>query len=128
VLRRFWTRRRDQRGFTMIELMIVVNILSILLLAALPSFLGLKDKAMDDANKANLRQALGSINAYYQDNAGFTGMTLPGLLNYNSALDLSKFLLTSVSATTYCVQTPASGTSHVWRMNGPTGLFEKTPC
>ena len=120
--------RRGEKGFTLIELLIVVNILGILALTAIPSYLSLKNRATDSANKANVRTVLASIDAYFQDNSSYSGMTLTSLQTYDAALDLSKFTLASVTSTTYCVQSPQGSTSHVWRKNGPAAVFEQNHC
>ena len=126
VLRR---RLRGQRGFTLIEMLIVVNILGILMLVAIPAYTNLRGRAEDGANKANVRSVLTLIDAYYQDNSTYSGMTLTVLqTSYDQGLEVSKFALASVSDTTYCVQSPATIGSHTWRKNGPAALFEKNHC
>jgi prepilin-type N-terminal cleavage/methylation domain-containing protein len=121
--------RRSERGFTLIELMIVVNIVGILSLMAFPSYMALKNRATDNSNKANLRTALIAIDAYFQDNNNtYTGMTLNGLLTYNPALDVSKYTLNAVGAQTYCIQSPQGSASHTWRKNGPAAAFEQNHC
>ena len=122
-------RLRGQKGFTLMELMIVVNIIGILTLIAIPAYMSLRGRAEDSANKANVRNALTLIDAYYQDNQTYSGLSLAALRTaYDSGFDVSKYAITNVSDTTYCIQSPATVTSHVWRKNGPGALFENAHC
>ena len=58
----------DQRGFTIIELLIVMILLGILLAIAGPSYLSFKDKGRKAAAASNLRNVVESMNAYANDN------------------------------------------------------------
>lgn len=60
-----------KKGFTLIELMIVVAIVGILAAVAIPKFADLITKAKDGATKGGLSSIRGAIQVYYGDNEGW---------------------------------------------------------
>ena len=69
-------REDDERGFTLIELMVVVLIIAILIAIAIPTFLGAKSRAQDKAAQSSLRNALTNAKGIYtdQDSYGTTAL------------------------------------------------------
>ncbi|HJR97011.1 MAG TPA: prepilin-type N-terminal cleavage/methylation domain-containing protein [Actinomycetota bacterium] len=65
-------RRTDERGFTMIELMIVVLIIGVLLAIALPVFLGAQRRANDGAVKTDVRNTFLAERVYFADGQTYT--------------------------------------------------------
>ena len=63
--------RRDDEGFTLIELMVVVLIIAILLAIAIPTFLGARGQANSRAVQSSLRNALTAEQTYYSNNQEF---------------------------------------------------------
>lgn len=62
--------RSAQRGFTLIELMIVVAIIGILAAIAIPKFADLVKKAQEGKSKGNLATVRSAISIYYGDADG----------------------------------------------------------
>jgi type IV pilus assembly protein PilA len=68
-------RIQDDKGFTLIELMVVVLIIAILIAIAIPTFLGLRERAQDRAAQAELRDGLTAAKAFYTDDESYDGFT-----------------------------------------------------
>ena len=73
------TRRRDDEGFTLIELMVVVLIIAILIAIAIPTFLGARSRAQDRAAQSSLRNSLTAAKTLYTDNEDYTTATAAAL-------------------------------------------------
>ena len=78
---------RDEEGFTLIELMVVVLIIAILVAIAVPTFLGARKKAQDRGAQSNLRNALTAAKTVYTDTNDFNGLTEALLEGVEPSLD-----------------------------------------
>ena len=66
--------RNNKKGFTLIELMIVIAIIGILAAIAIPNFIAYRDKAFCGQAEHDAQNTLASLSSYYADPAGTSKM------------------------------------------------------
>ncbi len=63
-IRKMMKRKSNQKGFTLVELIVVMAILALLAGLAVPKFTGVLSDARGDANDANLRMLQNAVDLY----------------------------------------------------------------
>ncbi len=123
----FMKFKKGQKGFTLIELMIVIAIIGILAAIAIPQFTAYRQRGFNAAMQSDLRNAATAQEAFYTDSQTYTTNTA----------DLTPRGYTA-SANVTCSHWPADTASYTmtathtsgittWTLTGPGGSFSHTP-
>ena len=120
---------RDEDGFTLIELMVVVLIIAILIGIAIPTFLGARQKAQDRAAQSALRNALTTVKTAYVDSQSYSADAADGAwVSVEPSLDwVSGPSTTSGQISTHAIATDTvilanySASGRCWYMKDSTG-------
>ncbi|HEX3012197.1 MAG TPA: prepilin-type N-terminal cleavage/methylation domain-containing protein [Syntrophomonadaceae bacterium] len=68
-------RKKNQKGFTLIELIVVMAILAVLAAIAIPRFTSTLDKSKVKADQASLKVMNDAVEMYYADNNAYPAGT-----------------------------------------------------
>ncbi|MGZ4334499.1 MAG: prepilin-type N-terminal cleavage/methylation domain-containing protein [Gaiellaceae bacterium] len=95
-------RSHAEHGFTLVEMIVVLVLLSILVLIAVPSYLGFSGRAERRTASADVRSAVSSAEAYRADNETYAGMTVAALRGYDQAIAVDDVRV-SADGKSYCL-------------------------
>jgi type IV pilus assembly protein PilA len=105
-------RKEGQKGFTLIELMIVIAIIGILAAIAIPQFMTYRQKGYNAAAQSDLKQAFTAAQAYFTDqpSASVDSTALAGS-GYTATKDVTVTIGTGTQSGLAMTSVHASGSS-----------------
>jgi type IV pilus assembly protein PilA len=77
---------RDERGFTLVELLVVMVVIGVLLAIAVPSYIGFTARARVTASAADVREATPAAEAYFIDNQTYNGISAAQLKTIDAGI------------------------------------------
>jgi len=123
---------RKTKGFTLIELMVVVAVVGILAAIAIPNYLSYQAKAQQSEAKANLGAIFVGMMAYTAPNGmnGFSGATLNNIGFATDGMERYSYTLGAVHTLSFTAE--ASGVSSqvvgdAWTINEKKELADVDP-
>jgi type II secretory pathway pseudopilin PulG len=123
------SRHRHGVPFMSYELLIVLAVVLILLLIAAPSYRAFTSRAHSTAARANVREAVPAIEAYFLlANNSYVGLDLQWLEAFDPGLELDDPGATPAkqTATSYCVSSTVGGKT--WYKGGPDSPIATSAC
>jgi type IV pilus assembly protein PilA len=115
--------KKNEKGFTLIELMIVIAIIGILAAIAIPQFSAYRRRSYNSAAQADLRNAATAQEAYFVDNQTYTTVrtNLTGTAGGFSQSTGVVFTIVNADRTNYMMSANHVSGNITYNLSGPGG-------
>jgi len=106
-------RTKGERGFTLIELIVVIAVLGVLATLVVPRVIGVKEDAEEKAQEANKKIIINALERYYAENGKYPEPTndnklpldkLKDYLDTSNEEDLKKWTYKDVTNDSYTLE------------------------
>jgi prepilin-type N-terminal cleavage/methylation domain-containing protein len=116
--------KRQRKGFTLVELAIVIAILGILAVVAIPKYQGMVDEARSAAARAQLGTVRSAIAISYAKNKGVFPTTLDGTIFADGTMPFVEITTDALGATVVSSNTVVTTASNTggWFYTSSTGV------
>ena len=119
--------KKNEKGFTLIELMIVIAIIGILAAIAIPQFSAYRTRSYNSSSQSDLRNAATAQEAYFVDNQAY-GHAIGDLIGSTYGLYTSarvNLRILSASNQSYSMKSHHPAGNHSYVLRGPGGSLSE---
>jgi type IV pilus assembly protein PilA len=135
MLRPLCKRLEGERGFSLIELLVVILIIGILAAIALPAFLGQKQKSEDSEAKSNARNLVSQVESCFAKEENYANCDSAAELG-DTGLDIGtsagQVSVTAAAAKSYTIQAVSTavtgGANHTFDVSKATNGVQTRSC
>ena len=115
--------QNNEKGFTLIELMIVIAIIGILAAIAIPQFSAYRKRSYNSAAQADLRNAATAQEAYYVDHQSYADAEANLTGSYGLTTSQNVALVADVDADSYTITAYHASGDKTYTITGPGGTI-----
>ena len=116
---------KDERGFTLIELMIVIAIIGILAAIAIPQFSAYRTRSYNSSAQSDIRNCATAQEAYYVDHQTYSNGAAALVGTYGLQTSTNVVLTAVGSATGYTLTAYHTSGDATYAITGPGGSIAK---
>jgi len=119
--------KKNEKGFTLIELMIVIAIIGILAAIAIPQFSAYRQRSYDSSAQSDLRNAATAQEAFFVDNSRYcnTNTLLTGGTYGLYTSDRVVFTITGADSVSYVMTAVHPSGNNTYIIRGPGGSISQ---
>jgi len=115
---------RNEKGFTLIELMIVIAIIGILAAIAIPQFSAYRTRGYNASSEADLRNLATAEEAYYTDKLSYdASLTTLATGGFGFSQSANVTLTTTGDTTSYTITSTHQAGNKTYTLIGPGGTI-----